>query len=82
MDFHVYPEAAPDLTLSLVEGKSFIPGLNNNNSRIPETDSLEVLRPSLGSLESELGSHRITDDPSQPGGPSQRGAGGDFQIFW
>ena len=43
-DFWVTPDPAS----RQVGGKCFVPG--NNNSRIPETDILEILRPRLGIL--------------------------------
>ena len=58
------------------------PGPSNNNHRIPETDPRDP-ETEIGSLETELRVRRIhdtlgtriTEDASQPGGPSQEGAG-------
>ena len=60
-----------------------LPGSNCEHSRILETDSRGI-ETEPGSLETELREHRIhgtlghriTDDASQLGGPSQGGAGG------
>ena len=58
--------------------KSLFPRINYNNARIPGTDSRGP-ETKTGSVETELTLHRIhdtletriTEDASQPGGPSQ-----------